>query len=201
MNQHSVTKQELIKQLAVDPDMGLTTEEAGKRLSADGENRLKEKKKKSIVVRFLEQFKDAMVIILIIAAIISLVTSIIEHEGLAEPIIIFAIVCLNAVMGVMQESKAEKALEALKNMSSPHARVIRDGREQKIDASQLVRGDIILLEAGDFIPADARLIDCASLKCEEAPLTGESVPVEKDAEAVVNENSPLGDRINMVYSG
>lgn len=111
------------------------------------------------------------------------------------------IVILNAVMGVLQESKAEKALDALKGLSAPHARVIRDGAEKIIDASELVPGDIIRLEAGDFVPADARLLRSVSLKSEESALTGESVPSEKDAEAVVADKAPLGDRANMVFSG
>ena len=118
-----------------------------------------------------------------------------------EPVLILAIVVLNAVMGVVQESKAEKALDALKNMSAPHARVLRDGKESMINASDLVPGDIILLDAGDFVPADARLIRSVSLKSEESALTGESVPSEKDANAEVKENAPIGDRTNMVFSG
>ncbi len=114
---------------------------------------------------------------------------------------ILSIVILNAIMGVMQESKAEKALEALKNMSAPHARVIRNGKEDIIEASDLVPGDIIKLEAGDFIPADARLLQSVNLKCEESVLTGESVPAEKFADAQITENAPLGDRSNMVFSG
>ena len=118
-----------------------------------------------------------------------------------EPLLILLIVVLNAVMGMLQESKAEKALDALKNMSAPRARVLRDGSEQVIDASGRVPGDIIHLEAGDFIPADASLLRSASLKCEESALTGESVPAEKDAAAKVEEKAPLGDRTSMVFSG
>ena len=156
--------------------------------------------KKSNIQRFFDQFKDVMIVILIIAAIISFIVAIYEKEAkeFLEPVLIMLIVILNAVMGVLQESKAEKALEALKNLSSPNARVIRDGVEQIIEASLLVPGDIIRLEAGDFIPADARLIRSSSLKSEEAALTGESVPSEKDAEDTVKENAPLGDRTNMV---
>lgn len=142
-----------------------------------------------------------MIIILIIAALISFAVAFYEGEGFFEPVLILIIVLLNAIIGVMQESKAEKALEALQNLSAPHARVIRDQREAVIEASQLVPGDVILLEAGDFIPADARLIRAASLKSEEAALTGESVPSEKDAAARVEENAALGDRLNMVYAG
>ncbi len=153
--------------------------------------------------RFLDQFKDVMIIILLIAAVVSFSIICFEKNWgeLFEPALILLIVILNAVMGVMQESKAEKALDALKNLSAPHARVIRDGKEAVIDASLLVPGDIIKLEAGDFIPADARLIQSASLKSEESALTGESVPSEKDASAVIDEKAPLGDRSNMVFSG
>ena len=118
-----------------------------------------------------------------------------------EPALILLIVVLNAVLGVVQESKAEKALDALKNLSAPHARVLRDGKEQVIDASQLVPGDILRLEAGDFIPADVRLLKSVSLKSEESALTGESVPAEKDADQEIPENAPLGDRANMAFSG
>ena len=118
-----------------------------------------------------------------------------------EPVLILLIVVLNAIMGVVQESRAEKALEALKGMSAPHARVIRGGEEAVINAAELVPGDIIRLEAGDFVPADARLLHSVSLKSEESALTGESVPAEKDAEAIIEEKAPLGDRVNMVFSG
>jgi len=153
--------------------------------------------------RFLDQFKDAMILILIAAAIISFVVVCVEQNWgeLFEPALIVLIVILNAVMGVYQEGKAEKALDALKNMSAPHARVIRDGEEKIIDASELVPGDIIRLEAGDFVPADARLLHSAGLKSEESALTGESVPSEKDYQAIVKDGAPLGDRHNMVYSG
>ena len=160
-------------------------------------------------MRFLEQFKDVMIIILLIAACVSFgiicyeVFGTGEGEALefVEPALIVFIVILNAIMGLVQESKAEKALEALKNMSAPHARVIRDGKEQFIQAADLVPGDIIFLEAGDFVPADARLLTSTNLKSEESALTGESVPSEKDSRAEVAENAPIGDRDNMVFSG
>ncbi len=168
-----------------------------------GVNKLREKKKKTTFQRFLDQFKDVMILILIAAAIISFVVVCIEKNWgeLFEPGLILLIVILNAIMGVYQEGKAEKALDALKNMSAPHARVIRDGEERVIDASELVPGDIIKLEAGDFVPADARLLHSAGLKSEESALTGESVPSEKDANAVIEEKAPIGDRTNMVFSG
>lgn len=203
LSYHSIELQEVLNRLSTNKDTGLTTDIAKKLLGTVGENRLKEKKKKGMLARFFDQFRDAMIIILIIAAIVSFVVVVAEKNWgeLFEPALILLIVVLNAVMGVMQESKAEKALDALKNMSAPHARVIRDSKESVIDASLLVPGDIIMLEAGDFIPADARLIKSVSLKSEESALTGESVPSEKDAEAVVLDKAPLGDRTNMVFSG
>lgn len=203
MTPHGTKLDQLLKHLSVDPAKGLTSEEVAKRLEQYGENKLKAKKKKTMFERFMDQFKDVMILILIIAALISFITAFYEGDAKSffEPLLILAIVVLNALMGVIQESKAEKALDALKSMSAPHARVRRNGAEEIIDASQLVPGDIILLEAGDFVPADARLIQSASLKSEESALTGESVPTEKDAEAEVDEDAPLGDRFNMVYSG
>ena len=193
----------VIHPLQSDLTNGLTEAQAAQNLTRYGENKLREKKKKTTFQRFLDQFKDAMIIILMIAAAISLVMIVVEKNWgeLFEPGLILLIVVLNAVMGVYQEGKAEKALDALKNMSAPHARVIRDGVEKVIDAAALVPGDIIKLEAGDFVPADARLLKSASLKSEEAALTGESVPSEKDATVIVDENAPIGDRTNMVFSG
>ncbi|MBE6558994.1 MAG: calcium-translocating P-type ATPase, PMCA-type [Ruminococcaceae bacterium] len=203
MSSHSQSKEEFLKALSCDPQKGLTSAEVAERREKHGPNKLKEKKKKSTLQRFLDQFKDVMILILIAAAIVSFVLVCVEQHWseLFEPALILLIVILNAVMGVYQEGKAEKALDALKNMSAPHARAIRDGQEQVIDAADLVPGDIIKLEAGDFVPADARLIQSTSLKSEESALTGESVPSEKDAEATVDENAPIGDRTNMVFSG
>lgn len=197
------TKDEVLKALNTDMNTGMSSDAAEKLLNEHGANKLKEKKKKTTMQRFFDQFKDVMILILIAAAIVSFVIACVEHEPkeFFEPVLILLIVILNAVMGVMQESKAEKALNALKNMSAPHARVIRDGKEAVIDAALLVPGDIIKLEAGDFIPADARLLESVSLKSEESALTGESVPSEKDADAVVSDDAPLGDRNNMVFSG
>ncbi len=182
---------------------GLKSAQVKERQDKFGENKLKEKKKKNNFQRFLEQFKDVMILILIAAAVISFVVACIEGDPkeFFEPILILAIVIINAVMGVLQESKAEKALDALKSLSAPHARVIRDGVESVIDAKELVPGDIIKVEAGDFIPADCRLIESTSLKSEESALTGESVPSEKDANVIVKDNAPLGDRQNMIFSG
>ncbi|MHB8125193.1 MAG: calcium-translocating P-type ATPase, PMCA-type [Desulfitobacteriaceae bacterium] len=194
---------EVLNQLKANPDTGLSSDEASKRLSEHGENILQAKKKKTNVQRFVEQFKDVMILILILAALISFVVACYEGEagGFFEPALILLIVVLNAIMGVIQESKAEKALEALQNLSAPNARVIRNGKDTIIEASFLVPGDIITLEAGDYVPADARIIRSASLKSDESALTGESVPSEKDANAAVTVNDPLGDRLNMIYSG
>ena len=203
MEFHSKTREDVLSELSSSQSSGLSSSEVRERQELHGENKLREKKKKTMLRRFFEQFKDVMIIILLIAAVISFALVCYEQNWgeLFEPLLIVLIVVLNAVMGVMQESKAEKALDALKSMSAPHAKVIRDGEERIIDAADLVPGDIIKLEAGDFVPADARLIKSASLKSEESALTGESVPSEKDADAVVKENAPLGDRSNMVFSG
>ena len=203
MTAHSESAQAVIQSLQSDPVSGLTESQVQERRTHYGENRLREKKKKTNLQRFAEQFKDVMILILILAAAISFAIACVEGnaEEFFEPVLILLIVVMNAVMGVMQESRAEKALDALKGLSAPHARVIRDGKEQVIDAAELVPGDVIRLEAGDFVPADARLIQSAGLKSEESALTGESVPSEKDAAAVVEENAPLGDRSNMVFSG
>ncbi len=203
MNPYSSQASRLITEFETDPQNGLSLSEAEKRKEQYGENRLREKKKKSALLRFLDQFKDAMILILIAAAVVSFTVVCLEKNwgDLFEPVLIILIVILNAIMGVYQEGKAEKALDALKSMSAPRARVIRDGQEKIIDASDLVPGDIIRLEAGDFVPADGRLIQSAGLKSEESALTGESVPSEKDALAAVDDGAPLGDRHNMVYSG
>ena len=200
---HSKKAEEAVKELSSDLQKGLTESQVIEKRKQYGENKLREKKKKTNLQRFIDQFKDVMIIILLIAALISFVIACSEGnpKEFFEPALILLIVIMNALMGVIQESKAEKALDALKNMSAPHARVIRDGEEKIIDASDLVPGDIIRLEAGDFIPADARLIKSASLKSEESALTGESVPSEKDASVVIDDNAPLGDRSNMVFSG
>ena len=193
----------VLSELSTNSENGLSGSDVTFLLAEHGENKLKEKKKKTNFQRFLDQFKDVMILILIVAAIISFVIACMEGnpKEFFEPALILLIVIMNAIMGVMQESKAEKALDALKSLSAPHARVIRDGQESIIDAAGLVPGDIIRLEAGDFIPADARLIKSVSLKSEESALTGESVPSEKDASSVIDTNAALGDRTNMVFSG
>lgn len=200
---HSETKDAVLKELSSNTESGLTAGQASEKLAKHGYNKLREKKKKTNLQRFFDQFKDVMILILIAAAVISFVIACVGHDPMEffEPVLILLIVVLNAVMGMLQESKAEKALDALKNMSAPHARVLRDGEEKIIDASELVPGDIIRLEAGDFIPADARLLHSVSLKSEESALTGESVPSEKEADEQIEREAPLGDRSNMVFSG
>lgn len=200
---HSAKLQDIARELSSDLSRGLNENEVNGRREKYGENRLKEKAKKSFIQRFFDQFKDVMILILIAAAVVSFVVACVEGEPkeFFEPVLILLIVLLNAFMGVIQENKAEKALDALKGLSSPHARVIRDGTEKMIESWELVPGDIIKLESGDFVPADARLIQSASLKSEESALTGESVPSEKYADAAVEEKAPLGDRSNMVFSG
>ena len=203
MEYFSSKAEQVLQSLQTDPAQGLSAAEAARRLEQHGANVLREKKKKTNLQRFLDQFKDVMILILIAAAIVSFVIACVEGNPgeFFEPALILLIVILNAVMGMLQESKAEKALDALKSMSAPHARVLRDGTEQIIDAASLVPGDIIRLEAGDFVPADARLLHSAGLKSEESALTGESVPSEKDAQQPVAADAALGDRVNMVFSG
>ena len=184
---------------------GLTSSEASKRLEENGKNKLVAAKGKSIIRRFLEQLADPMIIILLVAALISGVLAVLENESFADVIIILAVVIINAVLGVYQESKAEKAIEALQEMSAATSKVLRDGKVQIIHSEDLVVGDVILLEAGDAVPADARILENASLKVEEAALTGESVPVTKFIDIIYlkdgEKDVPLGDRKNMLYMG
>lgn len=184
------------KDLEVDIAVGLTDEEAQARSAKYGKNRLEGGKEKSILQMALEQLKDFLVIILIIAAVISMFLG----ETL-EGIIIIAIVILNTFLGVYQENKASNALRALREMSSPHAKVLRNGAIVEVASSDVVPGDVVIIEAGDYIPADVRLIEVVNLKVDEAALTGESVPVEKNAEAVLAEDASLGDRVNCAYMG
>ena len=188
--------EEVLKSLDTSVD-GLSTAQAKERLDAYGYNELDEGEKRSLLSKFIDQFKDLMIIILLVAAALSIITE--GRHGLTDACIIFAVVVLNAAFGVYQEGQAEAAIEALKNMSSPMARVRRDGHVVEIDSRELVPGDIVLLEAGDVVPADMRLIEAASLKIEEAALTGESVPVEKDITETVEAEAGIGDRVNMCY--
>ena len=190
---------------------GLSSAEAEKRLAQNGKNKLAEAKKVSMFSRFIDQLKDPMIIILLVAAVISAVTEFIEHDpstGMYVPtdsIIILVVVLINAVLGVIQESKAEKAVDALQKMSAATTKVLRDGKVEIVKSEDLVVGDVILLDAGDAIPADWRIFECASMKIEEAALTGESVPVTKLVNALMGKNDndevALGDRKNMAYMG
>ncbi|MBQ8686012.1 MAG: calcium-translocating P-type ATPase, PMCA-type [Clostridia bacterium] len=194
----------VLKEVGCARETGLSVAEAEQRLAANGRNKLAAAKKKSIVRRFFEQLADPMIIILIVAAAISGVLAVVESEFPTDVIIIMAVVLINAVLGVLQESKAEKAIEALQEMSAAQSKVLRDGKILSVPSEELVVGDIVLLEAGDAVPADGRILESASLKIEEAALTGESVPVDKIAEAIkIGEakDVPLGDRKNMVYMG
>ena len=190
---------------------GLSSAEASERLQKHGLNKLAEGKKESIFVKFLKELADPMIIILLVAAVISSITEYIEAADLGhsffptDACIILVVVLINAILGVYQESKAEKAIEALQEMAAATSKVIRDGHQIVVKSEELVPGDIVILEAGDAVPADCRIIDCFSMKAEEAALTGESVPVIKTNEAIVlkgdNKDVPLGDRKNMVYMG
>ena len=192
--------EEVEKALAT-TEKGLSDAEAAKRLAEYGRNNLREKKPKSIWKMIWEQITDVMVLILIAAAVFSFVMSFFEEgEGLAECIVILVVIVLNATIGVIQEKKAANALEALKNMTAPTARVLREGEESVVPAAELVPGDIVYLEDGCIVPADIRIIEDANMKVQEAALTGESVPAEKDGPTVLPENAPLGDRVNMAYS-
>ena len=203
MTAHSKPLENVLQELETDWRHGLGPEQVAARFARCGPNRLRQAKKKTNIQRFFDQFRDMMILILLAAAAVSFVLACMEGVPGAffEPVLILIIVILNAMMGVIQESRAEKALEALKSLSAPQARVLRGGQEAMIPAAELVPGDIIRLEAGDFVPADARLLHSASLKSEESALTGESVPAEKDAALILEEDAPLGDRVNMVFSG
>ena len=208
MKFYNNTSEEVLKELGTSAE-GLSSAEASSRLEKNGKNKLAEAKKVSNFRRFLNQLADPMLIILMIAAAVSLGIAIIEKSnggdgGFADVIIIIGVVLLNAVLGVVQESKAEAALEALKQMTAATSKVLRDGEVVHIKSEDIVKGDIIILEAGDSVPADCRIIECASIKCEEAALTGESVPVEKQAGVITEKDgkdTPLGDRKNMLYMG
>ena len=197
---------DVLQELKTSKD-GLTSEEAGKRLEQNGKNKLAEAKKDSLLKRFFDQMKDPMIIILLVAAAVSAVTDIIEKGHMVVPtdsLIILFVVIVNAVLGVVQESKAEKAIEALQEMSAATTKTLRDGKVVSVRSEDLVVGDVIVLDAGDAIPADCRIIECASMKIEEAALTGESVPVTKLVKALMRSGDndiPLGDRKNMAYMG
>ena len=198
---HSLGIEETLKKLNSNVNTGLSSKEAVNRCKQYGYNELQAKKKKSLLIRFFEQFKDFMIIILIIAALISFFVSYLQGEtDFVDPIIIFAIILLNALMGVIQEAKAEKSLEALKKMSAPSALVLRDGKEMTIMSRELVPGDIVFLETGNYVPSDVRLLDTVNLKVDESALTGESHPVEKDGKRKLKPKTLIGDRCNLAFS-
>ena len=203
MKFYSQQLKEVFRQLNSNEN-GLTSAQAQLVLEKNGPNKLDEAQKVTLLQRFIAQLKDPMIIILLAAAAVSAVTAVYSGESFADVIIILAVVLLNAVMGVYQESKAEKAIEALSKMTAATSKVIRDGKQMVVESTQLVEGDVIVLEAGDSVPADARITECASIKAEEAALTGESVPVNKTSEVLDikdGKDIPLGDRKNMVYMG
>ena len=198
---HSSSIEEIAKNLKTNINIGLPDDEAQKRFERYGPNNLKEKKKESLFVKFIKQFNDFMIITLIIAAIISAVVSKLNGEAdYIDSIIIVAIVIFNAIMGLVQEQKAEKSLEALKKMTAPNAKVRRDGRVQEIDATLVGPGDMVVLEAGNYVPADCRLINSYNLKIEESALTGETIPSLKDSSKILKENTAMGDLCNMVFA-
>lgn len=196
----SKSLKETAKLLETDIENGLSQKEVNKRYEKYGHNELKAKAKKSLFVKFLEQFKDFMIIVLIIAAIVSGIVGMQQGEGMADTFIILIVVVVNAIIGVAQENKAEKSLEALQKLSSHVAKVIRDGKLTVVQSADLVPGDIVVLDTGDFIPADLRIIEAVNLKSQESALTGESVPVEKTSDTIEDESVGIGDRKNMLFS-
>ena len=186
--------------LQTDVEKGLTSDEVTKRREKYGLNQLEAAKKKSLLQRFLDQFKDFSIIVLIIAAIVSGVVGVANGEGITDTIIILIVVLVNAIIGVSQEAKAEKSLEALQKLTDHASKVIRNGEVTVVPAKELVPGDIVVLDTGDYIPADLRIIEAINLKAQEASLTGESLPVEKETEKIENEETGIGDRVNMAFS-
>lgn len=196
----TITLGEVLKKLNTDLNTGLREGQVKNIRGKVGENKLVESKKESLFIKFIKQFNDFMIIILIAASIISAIMAYIERTGdYLDSVIIIFIVVLNAVMGVIQEAKAEKSLDALKKMSAPTAKVKRDGIIKVIPSTEVVPGDYIIIETGSYIPADSRLVKSYNLKVEESALTGETVPVLKDEKAVLKENAPIGDIVNMVW--
>ena len=204
MKDYELSVEQVLQEQNSTPE-GLTAQEAEKRLAQYGPNKLKEAEKATLLQRFLDQLKDPMLIMLLCAAAVSAVTSVISGESMTEVVIILIVVLLNAVLGVFQESKAEAAIEALQTMTAATSKVLRNGKTETLHSTEIVPGDVVLLEAGDAVPADGRIIENASLKIEEAALTGESVPVNKMIETLTlgpdGKDVPLGDRKNMCYMG
>ena len=201
-NWFNETVAETVKCLETDEEKGLNSSEVESRKEKYGLNELAAKKKKSTFVKFLEQFKDFMIIVLIISAVISGIVGVKQEgiSGITDTVIILVVVIVNAIIGVLQENKAEKSLEALQKLSSHVAKVIRNGKLEVVQSKELVPGDIVILETGDYVPADLRIIEAVNLKAQESALTGESVPVEKMAARIEDERIGLGDRINMLFS-
>ncbi len=188
----TLRKEEVLRKLKTDLKHGLSQEEVKKRQAKDGKNKLRDKPKESLMMRFIKQFNDFMIIILIIASIVSVVVSNLQGENdYMDAIIIIAIVVLNAIMGVIQEAKAEKSIEALQSMTPPKAKVIREGKINEINAEEIVKGDIVILEAGNCVPADCRIIESFHLKIEESSLTGETEAVLKEADKICKPNIPI----------
>ena len=205
MKEYLASAEDVLKEKSTSADAGLSTAEAQTRQAKFGPNKLKEEEKTPLWIRFFQQMADPMVIMLIVAAVISAVTGMIQGESeWADVVIIMAVVIINSALGVIQEAKSEEALAALQEMSAAQSKVIRDGKQISLHSSELVPGDIVLLEAGDAVPADCRVLESASMKIEEAALTGESVPVEKHTDPIALDGAddvPLGDRKNMCYMG
>ena len=196
-----VSREETLQALGVDPKRGLSAGECQRRRARYGRNELQAAKRRGVLLRFFSQFQDLMVLILLAAAGVSFAVSWARGDGeYVDSLIILAIVVVNALIGTIQEMRADKAIEALKKLSSPHAQVLRDGRRQRVESWELVPGDIVILQAGDLVPADLRLLRSVELKAEESALTGESVPAEKDGEARCPANAPLGERRNMAFA-
>ena len=201
MELYSQSREEAVQTLGTDPARGLNQRECQRRLEQYGKNELRPAKRRGLPARFFSQFQDLMVLILLAAAAVSFAVSWVRGDGeYVDSLIILAIVVCNAVIGTVQEVRADRAIQALKKLSSPHAWVIREGRRQRVESSQLVPGDLVVLQAGDLVPADLRLLKSAELKIEESARTGESVPAEKDAGARCPQNAPLGERKNMAFA-
>ena len=192
--------EEVKEELSTNLEKGLTSKQVEEKQETIGFNELKAKKKKSLLVKFLEQFKDFMIIVLIIAAIVSGIIGVLQGEGITDTIIILIVVIVNAIIGVAQENKAEKSLEALQKLSAHASKVIRDGKLCVVQSRELVPGDIVVLDTGDYVPADLRIIEAVNLKSQESALTGESVPVEKTIDKIEKEDVGVGDRTNMLFS-
>ena len=200
MEWYNKSKDEIKKELGVDLEKGLSSEQVKQNREKYGANELQQKKKKSLFVKFLEQFKDFMIIVLIVAAVVSGVVGVAEGEGITDTIIILIVVILNAIIGVVQENKAEKSLEALQKLSAHASKVLRNGKVEVVQSKELVPGDVVVLDTGDYVPADLRIIESVNLKSQEASLTGESVPVDKNDEVITDEKVGIGDRANMLFS-